>query len=127
MGNTLGPNGFSRVPACRSHRRNIQIIVHEGDEPNMVVHLLDADFLASECRTKVDFLPIEADAAACGLNAVPDETNIFSQLTAKRHLLWGARLVRVTRGCAGRARVALPLRRTARPADLVVHSGAGFC
>jgi hypothetical protein len=39
----------------------------------------------------------------------------------------GARLLRVTRGSAGRPRVALPLRRVARPANLVVHSGAGFC
>jgi hypothetical protein len=36
-----------------------QIIVHEGDEPNVVAHLLDAD-VASEYCTQVDFLPIEA-------------------------------------------------------------------
>ena len=41
-----------------------QIIVHEADKPDLVVDLLDADFLAGEDRAEVYFLPSEADAAA---------------------------------------------------------------
>ena len=43
-----------------------EIIVHEGDEPDFLAHLFDADALASEDDAKIDLLPIEADAAACG-------------------------------------------------------------
>ncbi len=43
-----------------------EITVHEGDEPNFIAHLFDADTLAGEHRTEIDFLPIEADASACG-------------------------------------------------------------
>ena len=42
-----------------------EIIVDEGDEPNMFAHLFDTDTLAGEHRTEIDFLPIEADAPAC--------------------------------------------------------------
>jgi hypothetical protein len=42
-----------------------EIIVHEGDEPNMVAHLFDTDTLASENRTEIDLLSVEADAPAC--------------------------------------------------------------
>jgi hypothetical protein len=38
-----------------------EIIVHEGDEPDLIAHLPDADTLASEYRAEIDFLPIEAD------------------------------------------------------------------
>ena len=32
----------------------------------MVAHLFDADTLAGKHGTEIDFLPIEADAPACG-------------------------------------------------------------
>jgi hypothetical protein len=41
-----------------------EIIVHEADEPNVLAHLLDADALAGEDDTEIDFLPIKADAPA---------------------------------------------------------------
>jgi hypothetical protein len=43
-----------------------EIIVHEGDEPNVLAHLFDADALAGEDEAEIDLLPIEADATACG-------------------------------------------------------------
>ena len=43
-----------------------EIIVHEADEPNVLADLFDADALAGEDGTEIDFLPIEADASACG-------------------------------------------------------------
>jgi hypothetical protein len=56
------------TPLRRSRRRVEipQVIIHEGDEPNVVTHLLGADVLASEYCAEIYFLPIEADAAACG-------------------------------------------------------------
>jgi hypothetical protein len=42
-----------------------EIIVHEGDEPNFLAHLFDADAFASEDDAKIGLLPIEADATAC--------------------------------------------------------------
>jgi len=41
-----------------------QIILHEADKPDLVVDLLDADFLTGEDRAEVYLLPSEADAAA---------------------------------------------------------------
>lgn len=43
-----------------------QVVVHEGDEPNSIAHLLDADVLAGEHLTQVDFALAEADTAAMG-------------------------------------------------------------
>jgi hypothetical protein len=43
-----------------------EIIVHEADEPNVLAHLFDADALTGEDDAEIDFLPIEADAPACG-------------------------------------------------------------
>ncbi len=43
-----------------------EIVVHEADEPNLLADLLDADALAGEDGAEIDFLPIEADAPACG-------------------------------------------------------------
>ena len=43
-----------------------QIIIHEGDEPNEVADLFDADALAGEDGAEIDSLAIEADSAACG-------------------------------------------------------------
>lgn len=41
-----------------------QIVLHEADKPDLVVDLLDADFLAGEYRAEVNFPSSEADAAA---------------------------------------------------------------
>ena len=43
-----------------------QIVVHEGDEPNVLVGLFDSDRLAGEDGTEVDLPALEADAAAGG-------------------------------------------------------------
>jgi hypothetical protein len=41
-----------------------QIIVHKADEPNPVFGLFDSDGRASEDLAEIDFLDVEADAAA---------------------------------------------------------------
>ena len=43
-----------------------EVIVHEADEPDVLAHLLDADALAREDGTEIDFASIEADAPARG-------------------------------------------------------------
>jgi len=43
-----------------------QIIVHEGDEPNLFAHLFDSDVLTGEDHAEIDLLPIEADTTARG-------------------------------------------------------------
>src|SRR5256886_16223690 len=43
-----------------------EIVVHEGDQPDFLAHLLDAHLLPGEYGAEVDLLPIEADAPACG-------------------------------------------------------------
>jgi hypothetical protein len=43
-----------------------KVVLHEGDEPNPVAHLLDADVLPGEHLTQVDFALAEADTAAMG-------------------------------------------------------------
>ncbi len=43
-----------------------EIVVHEADEPNLLADLLDADALAGEDGARIDLLPVEADAPACG-------------------------------------------------------------
>ena len=48
-----------------------EIVVHEADEPNVLAHLFDADALAGEDEAEIDFLPIEADAAAGCDGAAP--------------------------------------------------------
>ena len=40
-----------------------EIVLHEGDEPDLVVDLLDADVLTGEDGGEVDFLPADAAAA----------------------------------------------------------------
>lgn len=42
------------------------IVMHEADEPGVVVGLLDADGLSGEHGTEVDLALIEASTAACG-------------------------------------------------------------
>jgi hypothetical protein len=67
MGNTFGPKGFfGRLePACLVVEV-AEIIVHEADEPNVLVHLFDSDALAGEDSAEVYFPPIEAGAPARG-------------------------------------------------------------
>jgi len=43
-----------------------EIVIHEGDEPDLIAHLFDADALAGEDEAEIDLLAVEADAAACG-------------------------------------------------------------
>jgi hypothetical protein len=41
-----------------------EIVAHEANDPNSVIDLFDADPLPGECGREVDFLAINADAAA---------------------------------------------------------------
>jgi hypothetical protein len=41
-------------------------LVHEADQPGLVVGLFDADFLAGEDLAEIDLLVVESDAPACG-------------------------------------------------------------
>jgi hypothetical protein len=41
-------------------------LVHEADQPGLVVGLFDADFLAGEDLAEIDLVTVEADAPACG-------------------------------------------------------------
>ena len=43
-----------------------QIIVHEADEPDVLVDLFDSDFLAGEDLAEIDLVSVEADPAAGG-------------------------------------------------------------
>jgi hypothetical protein len=43
-----------------------EIVVHEADEPNGLVDLLDADALPCQHGGDVDLLAVQADAAAGG-------------------------------------------------------------
>ena len=43
-----------------------EIIIHEGDEPDFLAHLFDADLLSGEDGAEIDFPAIEADAPARG-------------------------------------------------------------
>ena len=41
-----------------------QVVVHEGDEPDFIAHLLDSQVLSGEHLTDVDLSLIEANATA---------------------------------------------------------------
>jgi hypothetical protein len=41
-----------------------EIVVHEGDEPDAVIDFFDSEGLACEDGGDVDFLAVQADAAA---------------------------------------------------------------
>ena len=41
-----------------------EIVIHEGDEPDILADLFDAHLLPSKYDAEIDFLPIEADAPA---------------------------------------------------------------
>jgi len=49
-----------------SRGRRSQVVLHEGDEPDSIAHLLDAYVLAGEDQTQVDLAFAEANAAAMG-------------------------------------------------------------
>jgi hypothetical protein len=48
-----------------------QIVVHEADEPNAVVHFFDSEPLTGEHGREVDLLAVPADTAAGGDQDVP--------------------------------------------------------
>jgi hypothetical protein len=64
MGNNLGPNGLSRVAGFSAQVDMSQIIVHEGDEPDVFVDFLDADPLSRQHGRDVDAFAVNADTAA---------------------------------------------------------------
>jgi hypothetical protein len=43
-----------------------QVVVHEGEEPDFIAHLLDTDVLAGEDQTEIDLSLAETDPAAVG-------------------------------------------------------------
>jgi hypothetical protein len=43
-----------------------QVVVHEGDEPDSIAHLLDSHVLTGEGLAQVDLALAEADAPAVG-------------------------------------------------------------
>ena len=44
----------------------MEIVIHEGDEPDFVTHLFDPYLLPGEYGAEINFLPIEADTSARG-------------------------------------------------------------
>ena len=43
-----------------------EVVLHERDEPDFVVDLLDADVLTGKDGAEVDLEPVEADTSAAG-------------------------------------------------------------
>ena len=43
-----------------------QVVLHKGDEPDFIAHLLDADVLAGEDGAEIDLAVSDADAATLG-------------------------------------------------------------
>jgi hypothetical protein len=41
-----------------------QVVLHEGDQPDVLAHLRDPDVLAGEDLTEIDLAPVEAEAPA---------------------------------------------------------------
>jgi hypothetical protein len=82
MGNTVGPNGFWIGSSRHVSFEVPQVVVHEADEPNAVVDLLDADLLPSKDVTQIDFAAFEANSAAVGDDHAPIVKRIFELLQA---------------------------------------------
>ena len=67
IGNTFGPKGFvDRLEPAHLVVKIAQIVLHEGDEPDALADLRDADVLAGKHVTEIDLPAMEADAAAVG-------------------------------------------------------------
>jgi len=67
MGDNLVPNGLSMwLQGFLLQVEISQIIVHEADEPNAVVDLLDAESLTSQHGGDVDPLAMQAEPSAGG-------------------------------------------------------------
>ena len=67
MGNTRAWNGFSAgLQATGLVVEESQIVVHESDEPDALVDLLDAHVLAGEHGAEIDLAPAKANAPAVG-------------------------------------------------------------
>jgi hypothetical protein len=57
----LGPNGLSRASKTRVFEIKVpQIVIHKADQPNSVLHFLDADRLAGEGGAEVNLLVAQA-------------------------------------------------------------------
>jgi hypothetical protein len=63
---TWAQTGCRRVARFSVPSRYSQIIVDEADEPNSLVHLLDAEALSGQDGGDVDFLAVDADTATGG-------------------------------------------------------------
>ena len=67
MGNSFGPNGFSIGSSLTRFIVEIpQVVLHEGDEPDVLTDLRDAHALTGEDMTEVHLAAAEADATAAG-------------------------------------------------------------
>src|SRR5882724_2273384 len=62
MGDNLGPNGFEGLQGFLLQVEVSEIVVHEAGEPNAVIDLLDAEFLAGQYGGNVDPLAMQAEA-----------------------------------------------------------------
>ena len=72
IGNNPGPNGFSSGFAHASLKIEVsKIIIHKGNEPDVVVNFFDADGLAGKDRVAVNLFVTETDQTAIGDNNHP--------------------------------------------------------
>jgi hypothetical protein len=69
MGDSPGPKGLWRGLQGPLLQVDVsEIVLHEADDPNAVVDLLDAEALPGEHGRDIDLLPVHADAPAGGDN-----------------------------------------------------------
>jgi hypothetical protein len=69
------------VQSTRSYRRSSRIVVHDADQPDLVVDLAEADCLSGEDLAEVIFLRL-ADAATGGLGGGFVMEGVFEVLRA---------------------------------------------
>ena len=64
MGNRLGPNGLSIGSSLQISSSKWRNVVHEGDEPDVLVHLFHPDLLPGKHLAHGDFAALTANAPA---------------------------------------------------------------
>jgi hypothetical protein len=60
----LGRTDFERFEQPSLQIEIFQIIIHKADQPDVVLHFLDADGLPGKHRAEIDFFLAETNAAA---------------------------------------------------------------
>jgi hypothetical protein len=66
MGVSLGRNGLARAAEFSPPVYIAQIILHKAHEPDSSFYFFDADGLTNQRTAEIDFLAIQAQAAAVG-------------------------------------------------------------